>query len=67
MKIRGLLAGLLVAASLTGCARSATAPEAPRRPDATAPARDDSTPTPPDTTASSSSTERGGGALGSGH
>ena len=67
MKIRGLLAGLLVAASLTGCARSATAPEAPRSPVATTPIRDDSAPTPPDTTTSSSSVERGGGALGSGH
>lgn len=70
MKIRGLLAGLLVAASLTGCARSATAPEAPRTPAATVPALDEAatpTPTPPDTTVNSSTTERGGGALGSGH
>jgi hypothetical protein len=66
MKIRGLLAGLLVAASLTGCGRSATAPEAPRSPVSTAPVRDDSA-TPPDTTTAPASTERGGGALGSGH
>jgi hypothetical protein len=61
MKIRGLLAGLLVAVALGGCARSATAPEAPRTRVA-APSLDELPPPPPDTT-----TQRGGGALGNGH
>jgi hypothetical protein len=55
MKIRGLLAGLLFAAVLGGCARSATAPEAP---DVRASFDETS---PPDTTG------RGGGAMGNGH
>jgi hypothetical protein len=57
MKIRGLLACLLCAVVLGGCARSATAPEAP---DLRASFNGDPPP-PPDTTS------RGGGALGSGH
>jgi hypothetical protein len=60
MKIRGLLAGLLVAVALGGCARSATAPEAPRTPVA-APSFDEVPP--PDTTTAN----RGGGAMGNGH
>jgi hypothetical protein len=56
MKIRGLLAGLLVAAALSGCTSSATAPE--KIP--SAPAGFDETP-PPDTT------NRGGGGMGSGN
>lgn len=64
MKIRGLLAGLLVALSLGGCTRSATAPEAPRTPEVAAPALDgdETPPPPPDTT-----TNRTGGAMGSGN
>jgi hypothetical protein len=57
MKIRGLLAGLLVAAALSGCTGSATAPETHSTPAA---AFDDAPP-PPDTT-----TNRGGGAMGTG-
>ncbi len=57
MKIRGLLAGLLVAAAISGCTGSTTAPEIP----ATAPAAFDEAPPPPDTT-----TNRGGGAMGTG-
>lgn len=57
MKIRGLLAGLLVAAALTGCTSSATAPEI-HTPTA---AFDDGSPPPADTTAN-----RGGGAMGTG-
>lgn len=57
MKIRGLLAGLLVAAALSGCTGSATAPEIH-----TAPAAFDDVPPPPDTTGT-----RGGGAMGSGN
>jgi H+/gluconate symporter-like permease len=57
MKIRGLLAGLLVAAALSGCTGSATAPEI----HATTPAASDEAPPPPDTT-----TNRGGGAMGTG-
>ncbi|HYR10573.1 MAG TPA: hypothetical protein VEQ60_22545 [Longimicrobium sp.] len=56
MKIRGLLAGLLVAAALSGCTSSATAPE--KIP--SAPAAFNETP-PPDTT------NRGGGGMGSGN
>ncbi len=55
MKIRGLLAGLLVAAALSGCTGSATAPETP-----IPTAAFDETP-PPDTA------NRGGGAMGSGN
>jgi hypothetical protein len=57
MKIRGLLAGLLVAAALTGCTSSATAPET-HTPTA---AVHDGAPPPADTTAN-----RGGGAMGTG-
>ena len=59
MKIRGLLAGLLVAVAIGGCTGSTTAPEIP----AAAPAAFDGAPPPPDTT---NTTNRGGGALGSG-
>lgn len=62
MKIRGLLAGLLVAVSLAGCSRSATAPEAPAQPPVVAPSFDDAVTPPPDTT-----TNRGGGSMGTGH
>ena len=59
MKIRGLLAGLLVAVALGGCTRSATAPEA--TPTAIAAPSFDEIP-PPDTT------QRGGsGTMGNGH
>jgi len=58
MKIRGLLAGLLVAMVLSGCTSSATAPEN-RQPSAAF----DQSPPPPDTT----TTNRGGGAMGSGN
>lgn len=57
MKIRGLLAGLLVAAAVSGCTGSATVPEIQTPPAA---AFDDAPP-PPDTTAN-----RGGGGMGSG-
>lgn len=57
MKIRGLLAGLLVAAALSGCTSSATAPEIHTPPAAAF----DDVPPPPDTT------NRGGGAMGSGN
>lgn len=60
MKIRGLLAGLLCAVVLGGCARSTTAPEAP----VIRASFDESTPAPTDTT---TATERGGGAMGNGH
>jgi hypothetical protein len=56
MKIRGLLAGLLVAVVLSGCTSSATAPETVP----SAPAAFDES-TPPDTA------NRGGGAMGSGN
>jgi hypothetical protein len=56
MKIRGLLVGLLVAAAISGCTRSATAPEITTPPAAAF----DDTPPPPDTT------HRGGGGMGSG-
>lgn len=62
MKIRGLLAAVLVSVVLAGCSSSATAPEAPATPVLVAPSFDETTP-PPDTTLA----ERGGGALGSGH
>jgi hypothetical protein len=58
MKIRGLLAGLLVAVVLGGCARTTTAPETPE----IRASFDDGPPPPPADT-----TNRGGGALGSGH
>lgn len=58
MKIRGLLASLLLAVAVTGCTGSPTSSDAP--PPATAPAFDDAPP-PPDTT------NRGGGAMGSGN
>lgn len=60
MKIRGLLAAVLVSVALAGCSRSATAPEAPATP-VVAPSFDETT-TPTDTTVN-----RGGGALGNGH
>lgn len=63
MKIRGLLAGLLCAVMLGGCARSVTSPEAPEAPEIRA-SFDGSTPAPSDTT---TTTERGGGGMGSGH
>ena len=56
MKIRGLLAGLLVAVALTGCTSSPVAPEIP-----TPPAAFDEAP-PPDTT----TINRGGGGMGTG-
>ena len=61
MKIRGLLAAVLVSVVLAGCSSSATAPEAPATPvvDVT-PSFDETTP--PDTT-----TSRGGGSMGTGH
>lgn len=59
MKIRGLLAGLLVAAALSGCTGSATAPEV-----YTTPAAFDEAPPPPDTT--TTATNRGGGIMGTG-
>ena len=62
MKIRGLLADLLVAVSLAGCSGSPTAPEAPATPPAVVPSFDDAVTPPPDTT-----TNRGGGAMGNGH
>jgi hypothetical protein len=62
MKIRGLLAGLLVAVVLGGCTRSATAPEASTRTAVSGPRFDGSTtPPPPDTL------NRGGGTMGNGH
>lgn len=69
MKIRGLLAGLLVAVSLAGCARSATAPEAPTVPVVATPSFETATTPPPDTTTASSTNEttRSGGAMGSGN
>lgn len=56
MKIRGLLAGLLVAVAISGCTGSPTAPELPTA----APAVFDDVPPPPDTT------QRGGGTMGTG-
>jgi hypothetical protein len=60
MKIRGLLAGLLVAAVVSGCTGSATAPEV----HTTTPAAFDEAPPPPDTTTTTATS--GGGAMGSG-
>lgn len=60
MKIRGLLAGLLVAATVSGCTGSATAPEVH-----STPAAFDEAPPPPDTT-TTTSTSRGGGIMGTG-
>jgi len=57
MKIRGLLAGLLIALALAGCSRSPVAAGA----DTVRPSYDDTAPPPPD------STGRGGGPLGSGN
>lgn len=57
MKIRGLLAGLVVAVALNGCTGSATVPDP-----VAAPALFEEAPPPPDTT-----TERSGGAMGSGN
>jgi ABC-type glycerol-3-phosphate transport system substrate-binding protein len=61
MKIRGLLAGLLVAAAVSGCTGSATAPEVH-----TTPAAFNEAPPPPDTTTTTTSTNRGGGIMGTG-
>ena len=61
MKIRGLLAAVLVSIALAGCSRSATAPEAPATP-VVAPSFDGTTTTQTDTT-----TQRGGGSMGTGH
>jgi hypothetical protein len=58
MKIRGLLAGLLVAVAISGCTGSPTASERPTA----APAVFDDVPPPPDTTTPS----RGGGTMGTG-
>ncbi len=66
MTIRGLLAGLLVAATLGGCTRSATAPEASYTSAVAAPLLDADT-LPPPPAPDSSATPSGGGALGSGH
>lgn len=63
MKIRGLLAALLVAVSLGGCTGAPTAPEATRTPVVTAPSLDETPPPPADTTQSPSRT---GGAMGTG-
>lgn len=64
MKIRGLLAALLVAVSLGGCTGSVTAPEANRTPAVTAPHFDEEPPPPPpDTTQTPTRT---GGAMGTG-
>lgn len=57
MKIRGLLAGLVIAVAISGCTGSPTAPPAPS---AAAASFDD---VPPDTT---TTTNRGGGAMGTG-
>ena len=62
MKIRGLLAGLLVAVVLGGCTRSATAPEARTRTIVGGPHFDGTTPPPPPDTLN-----RGGGTMGNGH
>jgi PBP1b-binding outer membrane lipoprotein LpoB len=65
MKIRGLLAALLVAVSLGGCTGTATAPEATRTPAATAPSFDETPPPPADTVQTAPT--RTGGAMGSGN
>jgi hypothetical protein len=62
MKIRGLLAAVLVSVALGACGRSATAPEAPATPVLVVPAFNETPPPPPDTTAN-----RGGGSMGTGH
>ena len=62
MKIRGLLAAVLVTLALGACARSATAPEASETSVTTPSFNGTTTTPPPDTTAN-----RGGGALGNGH
>ena len=59
MKIRSLLLGALLALAMGGCARSATAPEAPVATES-APLFDGSTP--PD-----SAVAHGGGLMGTGH
>lgn len=65
MKIRGLIAGLLVAAALSGCTGSATTPEVH-----TTPAAFDETPPPDttdtDTTTTTTSGTSGGGIMGTG-
>lgn len=63
MKIRGLLAAVVVSVALAGCSHSATAPEVPATSVDVTPSFDDSTPPPPDSTQGT----RGGGAMGSGH
>lgn len=60
MKIRGLIAAVLVSVALAGCSRSATVPEVPA-PSVVAPSFDETSPPPPDTT------NRGGGSMGTGH
>jgi hypothetical protein len=62
MKIRGLLAAVLVSMALGACSRSATAPESPATPVIVAPSFDETPPPPADTT-----TNRGGGSMGTGH
>lgn len=64
MKIRGLLAALLVAVALGGCTGSVTAPEAPRTNAVAAPALDESPPPPPPDSTDTQS--RTGGAMGTG-
>jgi len=61
MKIRGLIAAVLVSVALAGCSSSATAPEVPAAP-VVAPSFDDTLP-PSDSTQGT----RGGGAMGNGH
>jgi hypothetical protein len=58
MKIRGLLAGLVVVVAISGCNGSPTAPKTP----SVAPAALDEAP-PPDTTTTAN---RGGGTMGTG-
>lgn len=58
MKIRGLIAGLLVALAIGGCTGSTTEPDT----SATVPAAFEELPPPPPP----DTTKRGGGALGSG-
>ena len=62
MKIRGLLAAVLVSAALAGCSGSVTAPEVPATTVAD-PSFDDTPPPPADST----QTTRGGGSMGTGH
>jgi ABC-type glycerol-3-phosphate transport system substrate-binding protein len=61
MKIRGLLAAVLVSLALGACTRSATAPEASET--SVTPPSFTTTSPPPDTT----TVNRGGGAMGNGH